>query len=317
MSANYVARRPWAVRLFATWIACCAMFCAGADADEPAAPSKSTDAAADGPAANLKLLTWNIQMLPTALSFASDSLKKGQAMRAPWIVEYLNARDYDIVVLQEVIDRPITDQLKAGLKKSYPHQVAFEGRGGVAGCGGGILFASRIPLKYVAHIVYEHITGVDKLAEKGCLLVEAECSGVTIQIAGTHLQAGDDATRDQQFVEMGEKIIAPYRRDGVPQLLVGDMNVATTEESFPLLLTATEMTAFSLDDADPFTVDGHNSWNQPGKRAKHIDHVLLNPRGTNSTILCQTVQRARRKHEGRTVDYADHYGVIAEIRIAK
>ncbi len=280
----------------------------------------SVRGAAAEPAAvkpNLKILTWNIQMLPTAWSFASDKLQKGQAMRAPWIVEYLNRRDYDVVVLQEVIDRKISNQLKTGLKGKYPYIVAADSKAGVAGCSGGILFASRIPLRYVTHVVYENSTGVDKLAEKGCLLVEAECNGVRFQIAGTHLQAGDDATRDKQFTEIRDRIIVPHREQGVPQILAGDMNVAATENAFRLLLDVTQMRDFPLDDPHPFTVDGNNSWNQPGKRAKHIDHVLLNPRGTGTTIVRQTIQRARREHQGRTIDYADHYGVVAELLIKK
>jgi endonuclease/exonuclease/phosphatase family metal-dependent hydrolase len=270
-------------------------------------------AAEPAAAHNLKLLTWNIQMLPTALAFASEKLQKGQALRAPWIIEYLNAQDYDVVVLQEVIDHAITAKLKAGLQSRYPCIVAVDAKNGAAACSGGILFASRLPLKYVDHIVYEHLTGVDRLAEKGCVLVAGEVDGVRFQIAGTHLQAGDDEARDLEFAEIRNGIIAKHRQPGMPQILVGDMNVATTEPSYRLLLDATEMTDGPLDDPDPFTVDGKNSWNSPGKRGKHIDHVLINPRGTASRIVRQTVQRARREHEGKTVDYADHYGVIAEI----
>jgi endonuclease/exonuclease/phosphatase family metal-dependent hydrolase len=179
------------------------------------------------------------------------------------------------------------------------------------------LFASRIPLRYVAHVVYENSTGVDTLAEKGCLLVEGERDGVRFQIAGTHLQAGDDETRDKQFVEIRDRVILPHRQQGVPQILAGDMNVATTEDAFGALVEASEMSDFPLDDPHPFTVDGNNSWNRPDKRPKHIDHVLLNPRGTGTTIVRQTIQRARREHQGRIIDYADHYGVVAEVLIAK
>ncbi|MGD9724030.1 MAG: endonuclease/exonuclease/phosphatase family protein [Pirellulales bacterium] len=279
-------------------------------------PGLAVDASSP-PRANLKVLTWNIQMLPTALAFASDKLQKGQALRAPWIVEYLNERDYDIVVLQEVIDPPIAAQLKSGLKATYPHLVAADAKLGVAGCSGGILIASRLPLKYVTHCVYKNCTGVDKLAEKGCLLVEGARDGVTFQIAGTHLQAGDDATRDKQFAEIRDSVVVPHRREGVPLLLLGDMNVDVKEREFPLLLELTGTRNFPLDDPQPFTVDGHNSWNEPTKRSKHIDHVLVDPRGTGSTLLRQTVQRARREHEGKTIDYADHYGVIAELIICK
>src|SRR6185312_47877 len=105
---------------------------------------------------NLKILTWNIQMLPT-FGFLSEDLQKKQGLRAPWIIEYLNQQDYDIVALEEVIDRQITEDLKAGLKSKYPHIVAPPSKSGISGTSGGILLASRIPLTYVAHIVYKNV----------------------------------------------------------------------------------------------------------------------------------------------------------------
>lgn len=267
--------------------------------------------------ANLKLLTWNIQMLPTALDFASADLQKGQTLRAPWIVEHLNQCDYDVVVLQEVIDKKIAEQLCAGLKATYPHVVFAPAKLGLAGCSGGNLIVGRLPLKYVSHTVFKNITGVDKLAEKGCLVVETEIDGVHAQIIGAHLQAGNDKINEAEYAEIRDGAVRPVTQSGVPQILAGDMNVAAGVPQFDRLLSTVEMAAFPLDDPNPFTVDGSNSWNKPNKRPKHIDHVLLNPRGTKSTVVRQTIQRARREHQGRTVDLADHYGVIAEIRIAK
>ncbi len=265
--------------------------------------------------ANLKVLTWNIQMLPAIPTIAK--LNKGQAMRAPWIIEFLNQQDYDIVVLQEVIDKKMTQLLKEGLKESYPHQVSVDSKRGVTGCVGGILFVSRIPLKYVDHIVYKNVSGVDAMAEKGCVLVEGERDGVRFQIAGTHLQAGDDKVREAEVPEIEEGILARHRAGGVPVILLGDMNIGAGEPAFEMLLETTKMTAFPLDDPKPFTTDGENSWNPRKKRARHIDHVLLDPQGTKTTITRQTVQRARQEHEGTIVDLADHYGVVAEIQLSK
>jgi phospholipase C len=262
----------------------------------------------------LKILTWNVQMLPTFP--AVEPLQKGQALRAPWIVEFLNTQDYDIVVMQEVIDKKMTELLKAGLKEKYPYQVAVDAKRGISGCSGGLLFVGKIPLKYVDHNVYKNISGVDAMAEKGCVLVEAEHNGVRFRIAGTHLQAGDEVAREKEIPEIAE-LLAPHQVDGVPQILLGDMNIAADEDLFGKLLETTEMKNFPLGDPEPFTTDGKNSWNRPNKRGKHIDHVLLNPRGTSTTIARQTVQRARREHEGKTIDLADHYGVVAEILFKK
>lgn len=270
---------------------------------------------ADKQSANLKVLTWNIQMLPAIPTIAK--LNKGQAMRAPWIIDFLNKQDYDIVVLQEVIDKKMTQLLKDGLKDSYPHQVSVNSKRGVTGCVGGILFVSRIPLKYVDHIVYKNISGVDAMAEKGCVLVEAEHEGLRFHIAGTHLQAGDDKVRDAEVPEIEDGILAKHRASGVPIILLGDMNIGVDEPAFEMLLKTTKTTAFPLDDPDPTTTSPRNSWHKPNKRGRHIDHVLLDPQGTQTTILRQTVQRARQEHEGKMIDLADHYGVVAEIKLAK
>ena len=274
------------------------------------APAAEPGASAERDSRVLKIVTWNVQMLPTFPKV--EPLLKGQAMRAPWIVEFLNAQDYDVVVLQEVIDKQMTEILKEGLKAQYPHQVSMEAKRGIAGCSGGILFVSRIPLKYVAHCVYKNVSGVDALAEKGCVLVEGEHNGVTFRIAGTHLQAGDDEARRKEIPEIAE-LILPHQAEGVPQILLGDMNLSPDEDAFGELLEANQVSRFPLDDEDPTTTSPKNSWNKPSKRARHIDHVLLNPRGTGTTILRQTIQRPRHEHEGQMIDLADHYGVVAEI----
>lgn len=276
---------------------------------------------AEKPPANLKILTWNIQMLPTLGDFASPDLQKKQALRAPWIIEFLGAQDYDVVVLQEVIDRKITAQLKEGLKARYPYIVAADSKRGIAGASGGNLMVSRIPLKYVTHTVYKNVAGVDALAEKGCLLAEGEKAGVRFQVVGTHLQAGHNDIKEKEFGEIYEGAIKPYQVEGVPQFLAGDMNVASDRESektrYELLLNTTQMRGFPTDDPRPFTVDPNNSWKGPGQRPQKIDHVLLNPRGTQTTIVRQTIQRARHDHEGQPMDLADHYGVIAEAVLQK
>ncbi len=280
----------------------------------------SRGTAADAPKANLKILTWNIQMLP-ALDFLSNDLQKKQSLRAPWIIEYLNKQDYDIVALEEVIDRKITEQFKAGLRDQYPYIIAPPSKAGIAGASGGVFIASRIPLKYLTHIVYKNVAGVDRLAEKGCLLVEGERDGVKFQLAATHLQAGHNDMKEKEIQEIFDGIIKPYRQKGVPQFLVGDLNVAsdTADERsrWKMLLKTTEMKEYPTDDPRPWSVDNENSWNRRDKHGERIDHVLLNPRGTKSTIVRQTIQRAFKEHDGQRMDYADHYGVIAEVLIRK
>lgn len=267
----------------------------------------------------LKILSWNIQMLPVPASVTkvTQDLDKKQALRAPWIMDFLCGQDYDIIVLQEVIDRTITDQLKEGLKAAFPYIVAPAPDSGVAGASGGILIAGKLPLRHVTTIAFENVTGVDALARKGCTLVEAEKDGVTFQLAGTHLQAGHQDLKEKEFVELYEKIIKPYQREGIPQFLAGDMNTGRRsdpgEDKLELLLKTTDMQVFPVDDERPYTIDNTNSWHGPDKQPALIDHILLNPRGTSTTIRRQTIQRARTDSEGQPMDLSDHYGIVAEI----
>jgi hypothetical protein len=256
------------------------------------AAAAPTTATLTGEQPNLRVLTWNLQLLPTALDQFSAKLQKSQHLRAPWIIDYLNHQDYDIVVLEEVIDPGITEDLKRGLKEHYPYIVAPASKMGMAGASGGIFFAGRIPLQYITHIEFKHVAGVDALAEKGCTLVEAEKEGVRFQIAGTHLQAGHQDMKDMEYTKPGT-------------------------DKFDLLLKTTEMTAFAIDDPSPFTSDALNSWRQGKTHSGKPDHVLLNPRGTGTAIVRQTIQRARKEHEGKTIDLSDHYGLVADILLKK
>lgn len=273
--------------------------------------------AQEAPAAKttLKILTWNVQLLPTIIGVFSDNLNHEQALRTPWIIEYLNQQDYDVVVLQEVLDPILTPKLKEGLKERYPYIVDTASKLGVVSSSGGILFASRIPITLKTHIIFKNVAGVDKIAEKGCTLVEAEKDGVRFQIAGTHLQAGHNTEKEKQYGELFEGIIQPNAKNGVPQILAGDLNTQPQDDRFQRMLKATEMQAYPMDDPSPYSIDGENSWYGPAKKGSKPDHVLLNPRGTGSRIVQQTIQRARKEHEGKTVDLADHYGVIAVIAL--
>jgi endonuclease/exonuclease/phosphatase family metal-dependent hydrolase len=98
---------------------------------------------------------------------------------------------------------------------------------------------------------------------------------------------------------------------------MGDMNTQPDTDKFALLLKTTEMQAFPIDAPHPYTSDGENSWHAGKSHPGKPDHVLLNPRGTGTTIVRQTIQRARKEHEGKTIDLSDHYGLVAEILVKK
>ena len=55
----------------------------------------------------IKIVSWNVQMLPKVFQPFTKLTRKKQKIRAPKIIQYLNASDFDLIVLQEVFDKPI------------------------------------------------------------------------------------------------------------------------------------------------------------------------------------------------------------------
>ncbi len=275
------------------------------------APAFAAELAKDG--VPVRMLTWNIQMLPTIVDAYSASLRKMQYERLPWIIEYLSRADYDVVCLQEVLDPIITPKLIEALEQTYTYIVEPQKEPGNM-LSSGVMFAAKFPITLVAFACFSQAASEDALASKGCTLVEGEIDGVRFQMAGTHLQAGHQEVRSAQYVEMGERILRPNRHEGVPQFLMGDFNTGRNEtDRYAELLKATDMSDAPVDDPRPYSDDSSNSWNPGHQGDDLIDHVLFNTCGTGSTIKCLKIQRPRHTmDDGRVIDLADHYGVIGD-----
>jgi endonuclease/exonuclease/phosphatase family metal-dependent hydrolase len=273
---------------------------------QKAAPS---EAKAEAP---LKVLTWNIQMLPSLFGTWVAQLDKMQHLRAALIVDYLKGQDYDVVCLQEAFDPLCVKQLVDGLAPTYPYVVLPRYGGRLWQQSSGVLFLSRVPVKHVAHVVFHTGAGVERFAAKGCTLVEGVKDGFLFQVAGTHFQTGRDRFRMADSRMSAEDLLKTHRRDKVPQFFVGDFNIKKDTPQYVQLLKDTGMVEFPIDDPRPYTSDSNNSWKRGRQKLAQIDHVLLDPRGTETTISVQHIQRAKHEYKDKTIDLSDHYGVIAE-----
>jgi phospholipase C len=257
-------------------------------------------------------------MLPNGPAIFSKSLQKKQKQREPEIVQFILESNYDIIVFQEVFDIEIRRKLRQHLQKVYPYQVSTKSQFGRLSSN-GILIVSRIPIKYIDHKIYKKGVGEDGWAAKGCTLIEAKKDGIVFQIAGTHLQSGNsDAAiehRHSQYKEIFD-LISLHRNDKIPLFVVGDMNTEKTDEiNYPYMLKTIEVEDFPINEDEPYTVDGNNSWNSH-KTGIQLDYIFLNKRGTSTTILQQNIIRPKFEYKNAIVDLADHYGVVARVRIS-
>ena len=171
----------------------------------------------------LKILSWNIYMLPSIANLSKEIQKSDKKTRAEQISEIMNSSDYDIIVFQEAFFKPAKNILAKELKEKYPFQYGPINKGFIK-TNSGVFIVSKIELKELATIKYSDCEGTDCLAKKGAGIFEGNFHGKPFQIIGTHLDSKSQKVRDTQYKQIYEKLIKPYTKYKIPLIICGDMN---------------------------------------------------------------------------------------------
>jgi endonuclease/exonuclease/phosphatase family metal-dependent hydrolase len=264
------------------------------------------------PLKKIKVLSWNIYMLPHLVAAHSD--KKGRAMA---IGEALLNSDYDVIFFQEAFHATARNIILSQL------QSKFQYRAGPANkkffslkANSGLWIFSKYPIIHSQSIIYKNKFGVDALSRKGALLVELNVQGQHIQIAGTHLQnCGPIWLRQVQCVEFYKRLLKPNSREGVPQIICGDFNIDryTTQEDYQFMLKALDATDTN-DSVNQYSYDRRNNdlHVEKGNGRDLIDYILFRSNG-GVAICSNSIISIKRKWSIRHADLSDHYAVQAEI----
>ena len=261
----------------------------------------------------LKVLTWNIQMLPVMLSPFSEDLQKLQAIRAPCIADSLIQEDYDVICFQEAFDREALEKLEEKLKEAYPFMVYPRYASRWRALSNGVWFISRVPIRYVDHVTYPQLHGVNWWTSKGCCLIEGVKDGLRFQMAGTHFPTGKQSDKDAAVEAIRDRLL-PLRQNRVPFIALGDFNTEKGTPAYDALLKILELQDAPINDPRPYSSDPENSWKRGKKgRPSLIDHVLLNPNGSGTAFDTQTIFRSTSYYGKKLIDLSDYYGVSADI----
>lgn len=258
----------------------------------------------------LRLLTWNIQMLPFPVP------PHGKAKRARAIADLLKKEHYDVIVFQEAFKRRSRRILRRELKEVLPYQTKVLNRKTIAlKVSGGVMLFSKHPIDSVHEIRYTHRTGFDKYARKGALLAEIRVKHKSIQVLGTHLQAfGRDSILIAQYQQMRDELLTTSSRPGVPQFICGDMNTRPTSARFPAMLETLGAANGDLYGEQQFTMDRPNNdltERNPGSRII-LDYILVRPAETNLWIRRQ-VKIFRKQWDKERQDLSDHFALEAVV----
>ena len=258
----------------------------------------------------IKIASWNIQMLPTIYAPFSKLVRKKQKIRCPKIVQYLNASEFDIVILQEVFDKKREIELFTGLSTRYPHILKPIKEGFNLKLSSGIMILSRHPFELIDHIIFNVSKKSDRGAQKGCSLVQINLNNKQLMIAGTHLDSKNENSRTLQYKLTKEKIINPYIKNSIPFFLVGDFNTNICSEGYKKMISTFGLENHHLDDERPYTFDEFNSWNPKGYKS-WIDFIFYQ-KSDKVKIIDQYILRPKMRYEKSSIDLADHYQIVLE-----
>ena len=258
----------------------------------------------------IKIVSWNVQMLPRIFQPFTKLTRKKQKIRAPKIIQYLNASDFDVIVLQEVFDKPIQKQIKKGLIVNYPYQQAPIKEGFTWRISSGVMLLSKYPFEFKKNVIFNTSKKSDKAAQKSCVLIEVSIGNKKIFVGGTHLDSKSKTSRLMQYDITKNEILNAYMSDSVPFYLAGDFNTSKEHEDYKKMMDIFNLSCFSLDDDRPYTYDEYNTWNALGYKS-WIDFIFYNNSSTHQPFK-QYILRPTMSYKGSKMDLADHYQIVLE-----
>ena len=271
-------------------------------------PDDNSQASPNNETRNLKILSWNIYMLPRMVP------RKGKRERAYAIVEALKKTDYDIIVFEEAFLPAARQIILAGLGGQYQFQYGPVNNSPNIKTNGGVWILSKIKMDVVKTIQFKECATWDCLARKGAMLLQGIWNGKTFQLMGTHLQADQfQEVRYKQMDEIYTELLAPYRTNGIPQIVCGDMNTeAEIKERYCTMLDCFGAENGEISGVEKCTYDGVNNEIAQSYGVKDkttYDYILLRKNGIKINMVRRSVSILKKGKK----QLSDHYGIVCEL----
>ena len=261
---------------------------------------------------NLKILSWNIFMLPSIVP------REGRIERAKGIVDTLKNSDFDIIIFQEAFHKKAVKVIDNGLAASFPYRYGpFNKTKLPLNTNSGVWVLSKKPLEVLGVIKYKQAKGIDKMAHKGAVLLKGIHNENEFQILGTHMQAGYakyGETRKKQLMQIESELLQKNRKPNVPQILCGDMNVErNVKNEYQFMIEHLNAEDGAIVTAQQETYDSKINPLADPNTTTTFDYILLRKNNAKINILQRAVSIFKRPWKKGKDDLSDHFGLSCEI----
>lgn len=246
---------------------------------------------------------------------------KKHFQRAKNIAFLLKKANYDVMVFQEVFHKKIFRYWKDQFAENYPYQayIPITSRFSFK-TSSGIVIYSKHPILEKKYIEYKNFCpcyAADCYAYKGALLIKIQKKMQQFQIVGTHLQAQEHpkahAIRKCQLQAIFEHLIMPNLEKGVPQIIIGDLNVARIQnpQLYKEMLSILEAIDVNRAINPAFTYDGLRNTLPSGRNKVFtdiLDYILFR---SNNSLVKPGNYKVNYFRDPNNKDLSDHYAIEA------
>lgn len=160
----------------------------------------------------------------------------------------------------------------------------------------GLFVASKHPVEYLDQEIFSDCKSPDCLSSKRAILVEMTMpNGKKVQFLNTHLQAsygGENekfsAIRAKQLEQI-KKLMERNKKEGVPQILIGDLNIDGFKYKETEFKSSKEIVDMNSVDLSPTlgrstSVMNHCFKKEQNKEPKWIDHIWYKSNGAQVNV---------------------------------
>ena len=264
--------------------------------------------AAPKPVTQIKVLTWNVYMVPKPLKFSM------QGDRTTLIAQKLSQVDHDIIILEQAYSGSFRKTITKALASSHPY-VADLPRDGKWKhfTGSGLMALSKYPMRIIAKDYYKSCLKADCFAAKGIMTMEVEIpNNRKLHVSATHMN-GLASQVDQ--IKALHETIHNEETPSIPLVLVGTLNVNGHGSDFAPTIADLNMDSTSLLNPEVQSSDLTTCYKKGSVTTKWVDHILLDPRKTKTEVQGKKVVAFYGKLKGSDCALSDHQGVEATLKI--
>ena len=238
--------------------------------------------------ATLKVLTWNIWMMPTWVFQSPHNAERAAAIGAA-----LAKLDIDILCLEKAFDGGARDVIGSALAGCHPYRYGPANDQGVSlKIGSGVWVLSRIPLSDYHEIQFNESAGIESFSRKGAIMLSGAAGANKFQIVATHLQGDDGPSyrpdyqliRNHQMAQIASDLVAPRADRTAPLLVCGDFCTPRQDDDNPFSESEgyrTMLATFGAENGPDsrVTLDDSRVHNDlaidNSGRAAELDYILL------------------------------------------